>query len=409
MAQPFLHTTMTDIPSFKALYGTASSGKTKMWSVEVKTKGTGAVILTTHGYTDGKMTTTEREILVGKNLGKKNETTPLQQAIKEAQSDWNKKTEREGYKTSVAAAKRSEAAEASMAGASSSAAAAASNSSAAAEVSKSTEIPRPMLAHPLDKRSSAAKWPAYAQQKLDGVRCLAIAGKGAYSRNALPFPHLELIQADVDKLPAGTILDGEVYSDTVKFQALVGLVKKKKLTKDDEALLPKLYLCVYDIVMPGTYTERKAALEAIFKKHTFKYLRLLPTDECKTPADMKRLHDKYVHEGYEGLILRNKDGLYKIGQRSSDLLKYKEFLDEEFRIVGHTVGDGVEAGCVIWTCVTKEGLQFSVRPRGTHEERIEALKTAARMVGKKLTVRFQEWTEDKKPRFPVGLAIRDYE
>jgi ATP-dependent DNA ligase len=124
---------------------------------------------------------------------------------------------------------------------------------------------------------------------------------------------------------------------------------------------------------------------------------------------MKRLHDKYVREGYEGLILRNKDGLYKIGQRSSDLLKYKEFLDEEFRIVGHTIGDGVEAGCVIWTCVTKEGHQFSVRPRGTHEERIEAVKTAAKQIGKKLTVRFQEWTEDKKPRFPVGLAIRDYE
>jgi len=401
VGQPFLQTNMTDIPSFKTLYGTASSGKTKMWSVEVKAKGKTAVILTTHGYTDGKMTTVEREILVGKNLGKKNETTPLQQAVKEAQSDWNKKTEREGYKTSVAAAKRSEAAEASMAGVSS--------SSSAAAVASSTEIPRPMLAHPLDKRSSSAKYPAYAQQKLDGVRCLAISGKGAYSRNALRFPHLDLIQAEANKLPAGTILDGEVYSDTVKFQALVGLVKKKKLTKEDEALLPKLYLCVYDIIMPGTYTERKATLEAIFKKHTFKYLRLLPTDECKTPADMKRLHDKYVREGYEGLILRNKDGLYKIGQRSSDLLKYKEFLDEEFRIVGHTLGDGVEAGCVIWTCVTKEGLQFSVRPRGTHEERIEAVKTAAKQVGKKLTVRFQEWTEDKKPRFPVGLAIRDYE
>jgi DNA ligase-1 len=395
---------MTDIPSFKTLYGTASSGKTKVWSVEVKTKGTAAVILTTHGYTDGKMTTVEREILAGKNIGKKNETTPLQQAVKEAQSDWNKKTEREGYKTSVAAAKRSEEADAAL----SSASAAASSSSSSA-ASASTEIPRPMLAHPLDKRSSAAKYPAYAQQKLDGVRCLTISGKGAYSRNALPFPHLDLIQAEANKLPAGTILDGEVYSDTVKFQALVGLVKKKTLTKDDEALLPKLYLCVYDIVMPGTYTERKAALEAIFKKHTFKYLRLLPTDECKTPADMKRLHDKYVAEGYEGLILRNKDGLYKIGQRSSDLLKYKEFLDEEFRIVGHTLGDGVEAGCVIWTCVTKEGLQFSVRPRGTHEDRIEAVKTAAKQIGKKLTVRFQEWTEDKKPRFPVGLAIRDYE
>jgi DNA ligase-1 len=30
-------------------------------------------------------------------------------------------------------------------------------------------------------------------------------------------------------------------------------------------------------------------------------------------------------------------------------------------------------------------------------------------IGKMLTVRFQELTTDRVPRFPVGLAIRDYE
>jgi len=30
-------------------------------------------------------------------------------------------------------------------------------------------------------------------------------------------------------------------------------------------------------------------------------------------------------------------------------------------------------------------------------------------VGKKLTVRFQEWSDAHIPRFPVGIAFRDYE
>jgi ATP-dependent DNA ligase len=136
---------------------------------------------------------------------------------------------------------------------------------------------------------------------------------------------------------------------------------------------------------------------------------MLPTDVANNLEDIKRLHAEYVADGYEGLILRNKAGLYKVGHRSADLQKYKEFMDDEYKIVGFKEGDGVEKGCVIWVCETKKGQTFSVRPRGTHEERIEAFKKASSQVGKKLTVRFQELTDDGLPRFPVGLAIRDYE
>jgi ATP-dependent DNA ligase len=139
--------------------------------------------------------------------------------------------------------------------------------------------------------------------------------------------------------------------------------------------------------------------------------------------DIPALHAKYVEEGYEGLMLRNKAGPYKVGFRSKDLQKYKEFQDDEFEVIGFSEGDGVEKGCVIWTCETKKGDSFSVRPRGTHEERRDLYKIAKSMVGKKLTVRFQELTEDGRssssssaaggtggvPRFPVGIAFRDYE
>ena len=283
-----------------------------------------------------------------------------------------------------------------------------------------------MLAHSFDKRSKDmpfASGRVIAHRKLDGVRCVFIPKKGGYSRNGLRFPHLEHIQVEVDKLSPEHILDGDLYSDTLSFQEIVGLVKKVTLKPDDKARLLQIHLCVYDLVMPGHSNKmRNGYLEYIFESEALHgpwssaaasgkkcILRLLPSEPCASIEDVKRLHAAYVAEGYEGLILRNLDGGYAVGQRSKFLQKYKEFLDEEFEITGHTMGEGVEAGCVIWTCKTKEGLSFSVRPRGTHEARREAVATAAAQVGKKLTIRFQEWTDDKKPRFPVGLTIRDYE
>jgi ATP-dependent DNA ligase len=402
---------MSSIPSFPTLYGKASTGKIKMWSIKVEDqkdashpKGGVGAITTTHGYVDGKLQINTRLVTVGKNLGKKNETTPVQQAVNEAQSDWKKKTEAGGMTEKKPEAEK--AGDSDKESVKSAKPSAEKNAKAAEDAGV---IPHPMLAHDYNKRGKDIKFPCYAQKKLDGVRCLAISGKGLYSRTGKAFPHMDHIRAEINSLPKGTILDGELYSDTLTFQEIVGLVKKETLKDADNPKMTKIYLCVYDTVMDGTNTERNAYLTDLFKKNKFTALRLLPTDVANNLEDVKKLHADYVAAGYEGLILRNKAGLYKVGHRSADLQKYKEFMDDEYKIVGFKEGDGIEKGCVIWICETKTHKQFSVRPRGTHEERATAFKTASKQVGKKLTVRFQELTDDGIPRFPVGLAIRDYE
>jgi DNA ligase-1 len=91
------------------------------------------------------------------------------------------------------------------------------------------------------------------------------------------------------------------------------------------------------------------------------------------------------------------------------LQKVKRFVDDEFEIIGGKDGSGRESGLVVFRCVTDSGLEFDVRPRGTHEIRAEMFKNLNEYLGKNLTVRYQELTDDGKPRFPVGLAVRDYE
>ncbi len=402
--------------SFPILYGESSHGKRKMWSVAVEERASGAaqaasgavsgaaqaasgtvgVIIVTHGYEDGKKQVNERIVSEGKNIGKKNATTPVQQAISEARALWNKKKD----------AKYAE--DGSSVGAAAGGAGAAVADSEE-EPAAASDVPLPMLAHDYNKRGKSVSFPCYAQRKLDGVRCFAISGKGLFSRNGKAFPHLEHIRAEIDTLPAGTILDGELYSDELSFQEIVGLVKKESLKPADSAKMPKIFLFVYDTLRAGTNAERNAWLSTLFASNAFSTLRPLVSDECASLEDVKRLHAQYVAEGYEGLMLRNKTGLYKAGHRSTDLQKYKEFIDEEFSIVGFKMGDGVEKGCVLWRCATAAGLEFDCRPRGSREERITQYANGASAIGKKLTVRFQEWTNDGLPRFPVGLAIRDYE
>ena len=120
--------------------------------------------------------------------------------------------------------------------------------------------------------------------------------------------------------------------------------------------------------------------------------------------------DKYTKEGYEGVIIRNKQGKYAENARSNHLQKLKKFKDEEFEIVNYTTPtQGKEVGCVVWICKTKEGKTFSVRPSGNYEERKKQYNNGKKYIGKMLTVKYQELTNDHVPRFPVGLAIRDYE
>jgi DNA ligase-1 len=124
---------------------------------------------------------------------------------------------------------------------------------------------------------------------------------------------------------------------------------------------------------------------------------------------MREFHAEMVRAEYEGTIIRNAEGLYRCDYRSADLQKYKDFIDEEFEIIGGKEGIGKDEGAVTFICLTEEGKPFDCRPRGTYEQRQEWWKKLGSLLGKKLTVRYQTRSDDNIPIFPVGIAIRDYE
>ena len=119
-------------------------------------------------------------------------------------------------------------------------------------------------------------------------------------------------------------------------------------------------------------------------------------------------HDQFVEQGHEGIMIRDAVSTYEIGKRSNYLLKYKEFQTEEYEVVGVKEGTGREKGAGIWECRTGNRV-FSAKPEGTLEFRRHLFRDREKYIGKMLTVRFQNLTALGVPRFPVGVAIRDYE
>lgn len=360
---------------FPKLYEQSSTGKVKHWTISVLKRGIFSTIRVEYGAGDSKVRVTDKDISVGKNLGKSNETTPHEQALSEAQATWKKKLDK-GYVENLR--------------------------------NLQDEVLLPMLAHSFQKRGHNIAYPCYVQPKLDGVRCLAKKIDEStikyYSRMGKEFDTLEhLTPRLLDLLKINEVLDGEVYSHDHTFQEMIRLVKKLR----PESIILEYHVFDYvNVNIP--FKGRYALLEDMFEKASGQ-VSLLPCEKLESVDDVSAKHSEYVKAGYEGLILRNLTGMYKLKGRSADLQKYKEFQDEEYEIIGGQESTGPEAGCVIFTVITNKNQEFAVRPRGSFELRKLWMKDIQSIIGKKLTVRYQELTDDGIPRFPVGISIRDYE
>ena len=364
----------------QTVYKKTSTGKIQQWRAWVERTETGYLLKVESGQTDGKLTETVGQVI---DEGKQKRTAE-EQAIFEANSKLKKKRD-EAYFDSIEAAQ--------------------------------TQVKLlPMLAHSFDKRKHNINYPAIVQRKFDGVRCLAVLNSDGsvklLSRKGKEYPHLQHIKADVWENNDNTniVLDGELYSDTLTFQQLVGLVKRVTLKPGNDQQMYEVSLRVYDCVdlnNEADFTDRYQTITNI--TNGAKYLSLVENVRVDNEDEIHAAQARFVEEGYEGAMVRNLTGAYAIGKRSANLQKVKTFLDGEYPIVGFTQGTGGETGCVIWICETPDGKQFRVRPRGTQEERKVLFQNGEEYIGKMLTVRYQELTDDGVPRFPVGIAIRDYE
>lgn len=213
----------------------------------------------------------------------------------------------------------------------------------------------------------------------------------------------------METLPEGSKLDGELYNHLLKedFNEIVSIVRKSKLTEED--LLKSKSLLQYHIydldIEDLLFGARTAVLESLFDEH-IKYLKLVPTQFTNQLESLDLYCATYLADGYEGQMVRLSDSNYE-NSRSKNLLKRKEFMDEEFEIIDIEEGLGNRSGMMgRIKFKMKNGKQFDSNARGSHEYFRELLINKTKYIGKFATVRFQNYTEDGSLRFPVMIAVR---
>jgi ATP-dependent DNA ligase len=334
------------------------------------------VVISKGQYPKGKYQVDTYPFSQGKNIGKVNETNPKEQAIVYMNGRINGLRD-EGYKDTIEQC----------------------------NTKYKTDANGRKLVMLAAKNHSKVKFPCYVQRKYDGMRCVASKEQGTIllrTRNGKMIGHLTHLEDQIKILGNKYELDGELYCHGKTLREIISMVKREQVSNS------QIQYRVYDVISEQLQGERLEKVKWAIKI-CGKDIIEVPTYKCNTWDDIKTLFAQFIKEGYEGAIIRNPDGLYECGYRSNNLIKYKHFEDEEFEIVSANEATGRDKGTIIFVCKTKAGKEFRVRPQGTREERGKWWDTWKTFIGKKLTVRFVEYTEYGIPFHPVGLCVRDYE
>ena len=294
--------------------------------------------------------------------------------------------------------------------------------------------------------SNITRFPVSTMPKIDGIRCL-IKKVGptittpnvdntvdinvnvqSRSRKNTIWPHLHHIKDELSNffmyLPENTELDGELCIQNLPFTELTSIVKtfKHKLHKDHN----KLKYYIFDIIESDkrTWEDRYILLvNALYKYledgYTNNTFTILQSYTANSDSEILEQHKKFINDGYEGIMIRKyagtnptdkdiKDSQYK-PNRSTNLLKYKEFIDEEAEVIGGVPCEGNEEGAIKFIIRDIRGNEIMIRPRGSIQIRKKWMNDIFKLIGSFVTIRYQELSEHNVPRFPVIVCVRDYE
>jgi len=358
------------------IYKRTTNGSIQQYEIVVS----GNTFWTIVGKEGGKLIISMPTLCEGKNIGRSNETTPEEQAELEAKAKWQKKIDK-GYTEDITA------------------------------IDTAKKYFDPMLAHKYNQYKKDIKFPVLVSPKIDGCRMIA-QKNGLFTRNGKEYvscPHISKALAPVFKAHPDWVIDGEIYAHDESFEKVVSLVKKSKPTAEDFVESEKLIkLWIFDGEIGhclGFENRFDSIREEVYKLADLKYLKFVENKVAKNHEEVQAAHDNYVREGFEGVMVRIPNSPYE-NKRSKNLLKFKEFVDEEFVIKEVVEGSGNRSGMAgKLIVIDKNGNEFGAGIKGGEDYYKQLLKDKNKLVGKLATIRYQNLSEDGIPRFPVAINI----
>lgn len=289
---------------------------------------------------------------------------------------------------------------------------------------------KPQLAKQADKVTNPKifekKW--LISRKLDGVKALFYykdgvihtASRGGEDYDAAT-THLreDLKLLKFFEAHPTVILDGELFVRGKTLQQISGAARMEKNVYDCDWLQYWVYDC-YD-----------SSNVDMIASDRYKFLMLELCDNCDIPMyltieddkhnvpirlllheyvegwdNMKKLHDKWVAEGFEGAVITDPSKPYKVGSRCNNLIKIKQYKSEDFTVIGYKLGlRGSED--MTFTCALEDGRTFEAMPVGDRATKAEYVKNFDNKYrGHKAECTFFNYSDDGIPTQPKLRIFR---
>lgn len=285
---------------------------------------------------------------------------------------------------------------------------------------------KPLLAVKADL--NILEFPVFVSPKYDGFRCI-MTHAGAQTRSLKPIQN-HYVRGKLEEIPNMTGLDGELLTFTGSKMDDFNTVQSKLTSRSG---MPDFTYHIFD-----DFTHPKDQ----FSIRRQRYLdRVINIDNTKLNpvsqvlvSDMEALmmwENKWVQEGYEGLMVRDPGGVYKFGRSTLNegiLLKVKRFEDDEGEVVdyyerlkndnesttnalGYTERSShkenmTPAGDLGGLTVEWKGLHFNLGTGFSASDRIKYWSDKNSLVGQKVTFAYQGVGTNGRPRFPSFRGFR---
>jgi DNA ligase-1 len=186
------------------------------------------------------------------------------------------------------------------------------------------------------------QFPVLTSPKVDGLRCIILPDKGAVSRSFKPLPNAYFQKWVHDNMEALQYLDGEIIIGSMKSPTLFNTTQSGIMSAGGE---PDFQLYVFDDITDPSlgfadrFISARKRVDALHSQLRMSLtLQMLDHRMCHNLQEVFHQEDLAVEEGYEGLMIRGPDNVYKSGRstlKEGGLIKLKRFEDAEGTIVGY--------------------------------------------------------------------------
>lgn len=231
----------------------------------------------------------------------------------------------------------------------------------------------------------------YVSEKYDGVRAYW-DGEQLLTRTGNP------IQAPAEfmqQLPASVALDGELWFGRDGFGRSAGLVQRLPNHPDYASEWRAVQYMVFDAPQQaGNFKQRLAVLNEL--ELSGKQVKIVQQWQVASHEELEQQLNELTQAGAEGLMLRLIRAPYR-GKRSNDLLKVKQWQDDEATVKEWLPGKGKYSNMMGALLVELDnGREMKI---GTGFKDAEREQPPA--IGSRITFKYQGRTSSGLPRFPV--------